>query len=358
MLTATILTPNNLVRATGLVALVLISASMVFGLLARSRKQPRSERSLTAASRTAIHRNLTLLALAVLVVHVVFAVEMKGLGIRWFDVLIPFASSFRRVWLGFGALALDLIVLSTLTSLVRHRLSWRAWRVVHLLTYIAWPVAVLHSLDVNNLQPALPALRIIGYGCVVAVLAATAWFLSARRSDANVMRVSGFVAMSALALFAIIWNARPAGTVPTQSTPKAVPAAVAPSLHLPKGLTWVPANGTLSSLGTGRSSTDQADLQLRTTSGDVVHVTFPTDATKSGLRTSVATYGPASAPFSDEGKVDAIAGGELEATLAPTAGGTKIDLVVKLRSLRHDGSVSGLVATFATPTSATATVAS
>jgi len=357
MLAATILTPNNLVRATGLVALVLISASMVFGLLARSRKPPRSGSSLTTASRSAIHRNLTLLALAVLVVHVIFAVEMKGLGLRWFDVVVPFVSSFRRVWIGLGALALDLFGLATLTSLVRHRLSWRTWRIVHLLTYLAWPVAVLHSLDVNNLQPALPALRIIGYGCVVAVLAASAWFLSARRTDANVMRVGGFVAMSALALFAIIWNARPAGTLTTTSSAKAVPAAATPSLHLPKDLTWVPASGTLSSLPSSGHG-HQEDLQLQTTSGDVVHVQFPSGAAKADLKSSVATFGPASAPFSDEGKVSAIAGGELEATLAPTAGGAKVKLVVKVGSLQRDGKVSGLVATFAAPSASGTTEAS
>jgi len=356
MLTAAILTPSNLVRATGLVVLVLISASMVFGLLARSRKQPKTERSLTTASKAAIHRNLTLLALAVLAAHVIFAIEMKGLGLRWFDAFIPFVSSFRRIWIGFGVLALDLFVLATLTSLVRHRLSWRTWRVVHLLTYLAWPVAVLHSLDVNDLQPSLPALRLVGYGCVAAVLVAAAWFLSARRSDANVTRISGFVAMSALALFAIIWNARPAGGLPS---PKATSATVALSpLSLPARLTWVPASGTLTLVRRSAKAPSEVDLQLRTTSGSVLHVAFPADQPAAGLRQSVATFGPANAPFDDEGKVSAIRSGELEATVSPTAGGAPSEVVVKLRSLHQDGNVTGLVATFPATTTGTATEAS
>ena len=51
----------------------------------------------------AVHRNIALLAVLLLVVHVIAAVVDEFVEIRWWHALVPFTSSYQRVWVGLGA---------------------------------------------------------------------------------------------------------------------------------------------------------------------------------------------------------------------------------------------------------------
>jgi hypothetical protein len=62
------------------------------------------------------------------------------------DLVVPFGSAYRPLWIGFGALAFDLLLALVITSLARGRLGYRAWRAVHWFAYACWPVALLHGL--------------------------------------------------------------------------------------------------------------------------------------------------------------------------------------------------------------------
>ena len=64
--------------------------------------------------------------------------------------MLPFGSPYRTVAIGLGTLAVDLGGAVLLTSLFRRRLGFRAWRAVHWLAYLAWPVAFVHSLTAGN----------------------------------------------------------------------------------------------------------------------------------------------------------------------------------------------------------------
>ena len=51
---------------------------------------------------------------------------------------------------GRSALALDLILIVVVTSLVRDRLGHRGWRAIHMLTYVAWGLGVLHGVGIGT----------------------------------------------------------------------------------------------------------------------------------------------------------------------------------------------------------------
>src|SRR6185295_1982602 len=82
-----------------------------------------------------LHRTTSLLVLALLAVHVSTAVLDSFAPIRVIDAVLPFAGRYRPLWLGLGALAFDLLLAVTVTSLLRRRLGLRAWRNVHWLAY-------------------------------------------------------------------------------------------------------------------------------------------------------------------------------------------------------------------------------
>ena len=89
----------------------------------------------------AVHRSASLLALAFLAVHVVTAVLDPFAPIRLIDALIPFVSVYRPIWVGLGAVASDVMIALIVTSLLRRRFGYRAWRATHWLAYACWPIA-------------------------------------------------------------------------------------------------------------------------------------------------------------------------------------------------------------------------
>lgn len=136
-----------LARGTGAVALVLLTASVVIGILGSLRfsavRWPRF-------AVDSVHRDVSLLVIVLLVVHIVTSVLDSFAPISLTASVIPFASSYRPLWLGLGALSFDLLLALVVTSLVRRRLGYQRWRAVHWLAYASWPVAVLHGLGTGS----------------------------------------------------------------------------------------------------------------------------------------------------------------------------------------------------------------
>jgi hypothetical protein len=158
-----------LARGTGVVALLLLTASVVLGVLGSIRfaAAPRWPRF----AIDSLHRDISLLVLAVLVAHIVTSVLDSFAPIRLVDSVIPFVASYRPLWLGLGALSFDLLLALVVTSLMRRRLGYRAWRAIHWLAYASWPVAVLHGLGTGT-DTKLWWMLAITVGCVAAVLVA------------------------------------------------------------------------------------------------------------------------------------------------------------------------------------------
>jgi len=158
-------------RATGVVALVLLTVVVVLGILVNRRGQlPGLPRFAT----TSLHRSMSLLAVAFTAVHVVTAVADPYVTIGIAATVIPFASPYKPLWIGLGAVSLDIIAALIITSLARARIGRRTWRAVHWLAYLSWPVALLHgvgsSTDLHG--GSLLALTIV---CIAAVAGATGW---------------------------------------------------------------------------------------------------------------------------------------------------------------------------------------
>jgi sulfoxide reductase heme-binding subunit YedZ len=160
-------------RATGLVALVLLTAVFAIGIaINRQSRVP----GLPRFAVTDLHRNLSLLAVAFLGVHVLTAVLDTYVNIPALAIVIPFASGYERFWLGLGAIAFDLILALIVTSLVRGRLNRTAWRAIHLTAYLCWPVAFLHGLYASGDLRQGPLLD-IALGCALIVAGALTWRL-------------------------------------------------------------------------------------------------------------------------------------------------------------------------------------
>jgi predicted ferric reductase len=155
-------------RGTGFVLLVLLTLSTMLGVLSTARMSPRLWPRMLSQG---LHRNVSLLAVTFLAAHVVTAVVDTFVDIRWWNAFVPFTGTYEPLWLGLGAFSLDLLIAVSLTSVLRHRMSHRPWRAVHVLAYAAWGLGLLHGIQIGTDANAVWG-GALNYGCILAVSAA------------------------------------------------------------------------------------------------------------------------------------------------------------------------------------------
>jgi methionine sulfoxide reductase heme-binding subunit len=161
-------------RATGVVSLLLLTGVTLLGVLVnRQGRLP----GLPRFAVTGLHRNLSLLAVAFVAIHVITAVADPYVTIGLAAIVIPLASPYKPLWIGLGAISIDLVLALIVTSLARARISRRFWRGLHWFAYLAWGSALLHSLtSSNDLHHGV--LLYLALGCALAVAAAVIWRVS------------------------------------------------------------------------------------------------------------------------------------------------------------------------------------
>lgn len=160
-----------LTRATGIVSLLMLTLSVFLGVVIRSR---RSSRRLPRFVMVGLHRNVSLMILIFLTLHVATTVIDSYTNITLLDAFAPFLSQYRTVWLGLGAVACDLLLALVVTSLLRERIGLRTWRLLHWTSYLCWPVALLHAWGTGS-DPGVAWGRYLGYGCAAVIGATLVW---------------------------------------------------------------------------------------------------------------------------------------------------------------------------------------
>ena len=133
-----------LTRSTGIVAFVLMTVALAFGIAATQRALATPAWPRFATQN--LHRNVSLLGLGFLVVHIVTTILDGFVTISWWNVVIPFLSDYRRLWVALGTISFDLILAVIISSLVRLRMNAKLWRQLHLTVYVMWPLTFLHFL--------------------------------------------------------------------------------------------------------------------------------------------------------------------------------------------------------------------
>lgn len=162
-------------RASGFVSLTLLTTSIALGLLTAGRVvSPSWPRFVTEG----LHRNVSLVTVSFVVLHALTITLDKYVGISVLAAVVPFVSSYLPLWVGFGAIAFDVMLALTITSLLRTRMSHRWWRLVHWLAYLGWPVALAHTVGIGT-----DRLWVLGVvtACLVTVLGCGAYRLAGSR---------------------------------------------------------------------------------------------------------------------------------------------------------------------------------
>jgi sulfoxide reductase heme-binding subunit YedZ len=342
-------------RGLGVGALLLLTASVALGVLTTARlKSDRWPRFVTAG----LHRNLTLLAIGFVTVHVLTTILDGYTSIGLKDAIVPFLSSYRPVWLGLGTIAFDLLLILVVTSLLRQRIGYRLWRYIHWLAYASWPIALVHALGTGS-DARIGWLRLVGLSCIaVAVLAALARF-AFRSGLPGSARIAGTVG-ALLAPVAIIgwyqsgpakhgWALR-AGTPTTLLASRRIRTVPRPTTQLVSAsLPTSPFSATLTgTVHETNASGDQVVVvirgRLRGGAGGSVRIDLRGQALQGGvsMTASGVSYVPAGTRTIYLGQVTALDGQRVFATVVDHDG-AKLQLSFVLTIDTTGGVVTGSV---------------
>ena len=160
-----------LARSSGLTAYVLMTLSVLAGLVVKSRP---FGRTLKTASATDVHRFLALLGLGMLALHGISLTLDQTVHMRPLALVVPGLSPYRPAAVALGVVACELALLIVLSFSLRRRIGTRNWRRLHWATYLVFLTATAHGLaaGTDSSQPWALSLYL---GAVGAVVFATTW---------------------------------------------------------------------------------------------------------------------------------------------------------------------------------------
>lgn len=345
-----------LTRGTGIVALILLTITVALGVAnirrLRTEQVPRFVID-------AVHRNVSMVALAFVVIHVLTSVLDKFASISLVNAVIPFTGTYRPLWLGLGAVAFDLLLAVMITSLLRRRFGYRAWRAVHWAAYASWPVALLHGLGTGSDVKAGWMLAIIG-ACVIVVVVAVVSRATAGWPDHAGARLTALIASAVVPLGLLIWlpsGPLAAGWAKTAGTPSALlQAASTKSGGASGSATSAGGSAAVSAFTADASGSvsqsqlsnglDAVDISL-TLSGQklttlAIHLQGqPLDDGGLQMTSSSATLGPRSAPSEYSGTVTSLNGTDIAAQVR--GNGKRLTVAARLQINSDTGTASGTV---------------
>jgi methionine sulfoxide reductase heme-binding subunit len=160
-----------LARSTGIVAYVLLTLSVLAGLLVKARP---FGMAIKPALAVHIHRTLAVLSITALAGHGLALVLDHTVDIGPLALLVPGTAPYRPFWTGLGVIAGELMLLVYVSFGLRRRIGVRNWRRLHWTTYGAFAAATAHGVMAGTDSGSSWALAMY-FSAVGAVVAATAW---------------------------------------------------------------------------------------------------------------------------------------------------------------------------------------
>ena len=150
------------IRASGLAAWALASASVLVGLVM-------STGLVSVKSARSLHSWLGGLTVVMIALHLGSLVADSFMTFDLADVTIPFASSWRPLAVAWGVVAMYLLLAVEATSLVKSHLPVKVWRGVHLAAFFGFWTATFHAVTAGT-DLGVPAIAGIVMATVAAVL--------------------------------------------------------------------------------------------------------------------------------------------------------------------------------------------
>lgn len=165
-------------RASGLIAWLALTASVLWGVVLSTKAFPRRRRP---AWLLDLHRWLGGLTVAFVAIHLVALLADSYVEFDLIDLVVPFASDWEPAAIAFGVIALWFLVAIEATSLAMRRLPKSIWRGVHLTGYAVFWLVSIHA-ALAGTDPSHRLYQVTAVASIVAVAWATMYRVANRRA--------------------------------------------------------------------------------------------------------------------------------------------------------------------------------
>jgi DMSO/TMAO reductase YedYZ heme-binding membrane subunit len=157
-------------RAAAVSAFFVLGASLITGQALRTAMLDGLVRSRDLLS---LHAFLTVCWLPLLALHIA-AITLDGVSrVGPIDLVIPFRVPYAPLPVGLGTIGLDLLIIVTVTSILRKRLHPPTWRWLHRLSYLMFAVFTLHGLlagtDFTRALILAPAAAVVAFIAILSI---------------------------------------------------------------------------------------------------------------------------------------------------------------------------------------------
>lgn len=141
-------------RATGIVAYIALTGSMLAGLASRARV---GQRVASPLARLEWHKALSVTGLVMAIAHVMTLLgSARDFSLP--ELLIPGAMPYRPLWTAVGVVSLWALIALAITGPMRSRLGPGAWHLIHMSAYLVFAGATLHGVMSGTDSARLPLL--------------------------------------------------------------------------------------------------------------------------------------------------------------------------------------------------------
>lgn len=160
-------------RSAGIIAYLLLWLSTAWGLAVPSRIiSPILDQTFTFD----FHEFISLLAIGFALVHIFVLALDRYLPYSTLQILIPFLSPYRPVWVGFGVISFYILLLVTVTFYFRSRIGMSTFRTIHIVSLLGYLGITIHGLFAGTDAPLL-SMQLLYRGTSLVIVFLTVYWL-------------------------------------------------------------------------------------------------------------------------------------------------------------------------------------
>jgi len=143
----------DLSSTIGLIATAVLTFNILLGMMLSTayRRSPLWKKlpaTLKNISIDSLHNWTAYVALALAATHPLLLLPDTASKFKWKDILFPVDAPHQALWVILGSLALYalIVVIITTQKVVKNRMSFRAWKNIHLISYGTALLFVIHGI--------------------------------------------------------------------------------------------------------------------------------------------------------------------------------------------------------------------
>ncbi len=126
-----------------LIGIGCLTSNFILGILVRNKYTVKLHKKIALLK---IHKLTAYTSVLFILVHIILIPFAKDSGFTWKDLLFPLWTIHQPYINLLGAIAFYLILIVTLSSLIRKRLKYSLWRTLHYLSFVAIFPMFIHAL--------------------------------------------------------------------------------------------------------------------------------------------------------------------------------------------------------------------